>query len=88
MNNGDAENDYLVAKQQAENKPVSIDSSYQELGLTASELQQLNYLSATAIGDSVMAGSSNGLRAILPNMTIDAAISRQMVEGYDILKKI
>lgn len=87
LNNGDAENDYLVAKQQAENKPVSIDSSYQELGLTASELQQLNYLSATAIGDSVMAGSSNGLRAILPNMTIDAAISRQMVEGYDILKK-
>lgn len=54
--------------------------------LSQDEVNSLKNLPVTAIGDSVMASGSSGLRSTFPKMIIDAAISRQVKDSLDILR--
>ncbi|MGX4763523.1 acyltransferase family protein [Holzapfeliella sp. JNUCC 72] len=71
------------AKQNEKNGPVNVD--YQNYGLTQSQLQLMQFLPISGIGDSVMAGSSNILKTLFPQMIVDATISRQMIQSFDIV---
>ena len=42
-------------------------------------------IQVTAIGDSVMAGSSNDLKQLMPKALIDAAVSRQLNVAFGLL---
>ena len=42
----------------------------------------------TMIGDSIMAGSTNSLKKVLPDANIDAKVGRFVHEGYDVAKSL
>lgn len=68
---------YVEAEQAAKNKPVN--KEFEKYGISQVELQLAQKVHVTAIGDSVMAGSSDVLKQLMPNALIDAAVSRQLV---------
>ena len=72
------------AKQAAKNHPIK--KSFERFGISQIEIQLARKIDLTAIGDSVMAGSSNDLKDLLPKAVIDAAISRQLNVSFDLLK--
>ena len=49
------------------------------------DLQLAQHVQVTAIGDSVMAGSSNDLKQLMPKALIDAAVSRQLNVAFGLL---
>lgn len=71
------------AEETAKTKPVNAE--FVPYGISQVDLQLAQNLSVTAIGDSVMAGSSNNLGTIFPNMIVDAGVSRQMINSFDIV---
>lgn len=78
------------AKESAENKSSkknSVNAEFEKYGINQTELQLAQKLPLTAVGDSVMAGSSNNLKNLLPNSVIDAAVSRQVSAAQNILEK-
>ena len=64
------------AKKAADTKPVNKD--FEKYGISQVDLQLAQKIQVTAIGDSVMAGSSQNLQKLMPHLIIDAAISRQL----------
>ncbi len=48
-------------------------------------MQLAQHVQVTAIGDSVMAGSSNDLKRLMPKALIDAAVSRQLNVAFGLL---
>ena len=72
------------AKQAAKKHPIK--KSFEQFGISQIEIQLARKIDLTAIGDSVMAGSSNDLKDLMPKAVIDAAISRQLTVSFDLLK--
>ena len=72
------------AKQAAKKHPIK--KSFEKFGISQIEIQLARKIDLTAIGDSVMAGSSNDLKDLMPKAVIDAAISRQLNVSFDLLK--
>ena len=72
------------AKQAAKKHPIK--KSFEQFGISQIEIQLARKIDLTAIGDSVMAGSSNDLKDLMPKAVIDAAISRQLNVSFDLLK--
>lgn len=68
---------FIEAQQSAKNKPVNKD--FEKYGISQIDLQLAQKIHVTAIGDSVMAGTSDMLKKLMPNALIDAAVSRQLV---------
>lgn len=74
---------YREAEQNAKEKPINRE--FEPYGISQLQLQLAQKLPVTAIGDSVMAGSSNNLKVIFPQMIVDAAVSRQLVNSFDLV---
>ncbi|TVV03791.1 acyltransferase, partial [Lactobacillus paragasseri] len=64
------------AKKAATTKPVNKD--FEKYGISQVDLQLAQKIQVTAIGDSVMAGSSQNLQKLMPHLIVDAAVSRQL----------
>lgn len=64
------------AKVLARTHPVN--KEFEKYGISQVDLQLAQKIRVTAIGDSVMAGSSQNLKRLMPNLIIDAAVSRQL----------
>lgn len=64
------------AKVLAKTHPVN--QEFEKYGISQVDLQLAQKIKVTAIGDSVMAGSSQNLKQLMPNMIVDAAVSRQL----------
>lgn len=73
------------ATQRAKKHPVN--KSFEKYGISQVDLQLARKVQLTAVGDSVMAGSSNDLKRLMPKALIDAAVSRQLDVAYDLLNK-
>lgn len=76
---------YRKAKAAAKRHPVN--RSFEKYGITQIELQLAHRVPVTAIGDSVMAGSSANLKWVMPKALIDAAVSRQLNAAFPLLEK-
>lgn len=74
---------YREAEQNAKEKPINRE--FEPYGISQLQLQLAQKLPVTAIGDSVMAGSSNNLKVIFPQMIVDASVSRQLVNSFDLV---
>lgn len=74
---------YREAERNAKDKPVN--KEFEPYGISQLQLQLAQKLPVTAIGDSVMAGSSNNLKQIFPQMIVDAAVSLQLVNSFDLV---
>ena len=72
------------AERAAKKHPVN--KSFMKYGISQTELQLARKVELTAIGDSVMAGSSDDLNRLMPKAVIDAAISRQLSVSFSLLK--
>lgn len=64
------------AEKQAKTHPVN--KEFEKYGISQVDLQLAQKIRVTAIGDSVMAGSSQNLKQLMPNLIVDAAVSRQL----------
>lgn len=69
----------IAAKKDPKNK------SYQKYDISQVDIQLAQKMSVTAIGDSVMAGSSNDLKQLMPKALIDAAVSRQLDVAFGLI---
>ena len=54
-----------------------VNQEFEKYGISQADLQAAQKLQVTAIGDSVMASSSDILHQLLPHAVIDATVSRQ-----------
>lgn len=54
-----------------------VNQSFEKYGISQAELQKAQKVQVLAIGDSVMASSSDDLQKLMPNSIVDAAVSRQ-----------
>ncbi|MDF7672075.1 acyltransferase family protein [Lactobacillus sp. ESL0701] len=68
----------LVNEAQRTAKSHPVNRSFKKYGISQLDLQLAQKVQLTAIGDSVMAGSSNTLAQLMPKAVIDAAVSRQL----------
>ena len=75
----------VVQKAKKEAKKHPVNKSYVKYGISQVDLQLAQQMPVTAIGDSVMAGSSNDLKQLMPKAIIDAAVSRQMNVAFGLL---
>lgn len=66
-------------------KKHPVNKEYVKYGISQVDLQLAHKIQLTAIGDSVMAGSSNNLKQLMPKALIDAAVSRQLVVAFGLL---
>lgn len=71
------------AKKSAKKHPIN--KAYQKYGISQVDLQLAQKVQLTAIGDSVMAGSSNDLKKLMPKAIIDAAVSRQLNVAFGLI---
>lgn len=76
---------YRKAKADAKRHPVNRE--FEKYGISQVELQVDHRVPLTAIGDSVMAGSSANLKQVMPKALIDAAVSRQLNAAFPLLEK-
>lgn len=74
-------------KKQAKSHPINKD--FEKYGLSQFDLQRLQDLRLTGVGDSVMADGSDNFHKLFNdnNVIIDAAVSRQLSSSVDILQK-
>ena len=80
------ENDSKIIKEAAEKaKSNPVNQSYVKYGISQLDLELAQKVQVTAIGDSVMAGSSNDLKQLMPKALIDAAVSRQLNVAFGLL---
>lgn len=75
---------YQDAKRNAIKHPVN--KEYEKYGISQLDLQLAQKTSVTAVGDSVMAGSSDKLKQLMPNSIIDATVSRQLSDTFGIIQ--
>lgn len=73
------------AKEAANKKPVN--KSFEKYGISQVDLQLAQKIQVTAIGDSVMAGSSQNLQKLMPHLIIDAAVSRQLADTIPLFEE-
>ncbi|MDD6415779.1 MAG: acyltransferase family protein [Lactobacillus porci] len=66
-------------------KPVNRE--FEKYGISQNDLQIAQKLGVTAVGDSVMASSSDLLHKLMPNAIIDAAVSRQADTAISLLQE-
>lgn len=71
------------AEKAAKKHPVN--KKFTKYGISQVDLQLAQNLNVTAIGDSVMAGSSDDLKKLMPKAIIDAAVSRQLNVAFGLL---
>ena len=71
------------AEKAAKKHPVN--KSYVKYGISQLDLQLAQRIQVTAIGDSVMAGSSDNLKKLMPMVLVDAAVSRQLNVAFGLL---
>ncbi len=71
------------AKKAVHKHPVN--KGYEKYGISQTNLQLAHKVEVTAIGDSVMAGSSNDLKQLMPKAIIDAAVSRQLNVAFGLI---
>ena len=64
-----------------------VNKSFVKYGISQLDLQLAQNIQVTAIGDSVMAGSSDDLKKLMPKALIDAAVSRQLNVAFGLLDK-
>lgn len=77
----------IYRKAQAAAKKHPVNKSFEKYGISQVELQVDQHVQLTAVGDSVMAGSSENLKKVMPQALIDAAVSRQLVAAFPILEQ-
>lgn len=75
----------LVGEARASAKKHPVNRSFMKYGISQVDLQIARKLRVTAIGDSVMAGSSNDLKALMPKAIINAAVARQLNIAFGLL---
>ncbi len=75
---------YRDALSRAKTHPIN--QQFENYGISQVELQIAQKIPVTAIGDSVMAGSSQDIKLLLPNALIDAAVSRQLINTFDLVQ--
>ena len=75
----------IVKKAKEDAKKHPVNKSFEKYGISQVDLQLAQSLSLTAIGDSVMAGSSNDLKLLMPKAIIDAAVSRQVSAAFPLI---
>lgn len=68
-------------------KKHPVNKSYEKYGISQLDLQLAQKIQLTAIGDSVMAGSSHDLKQLMPKAVIDAAVSRQLDVAFKLIDK-
>lgn len=68
-------------------KKHPVNKSFEKCGISQLDLQLAQKIQVTAIGDSVMAGSSSDLKKLMPKALIDAGVSRQLSASFDLLNK-
>ena len=73
------------AKENAKKHPVN--KEFEHYGISQVDLQLAQKVRVTAIGDSVMAGSSQNLKQLMPHAIIDAAVSRQLDSTIDLFQQ-
>lgn len=71
------------AKKNAKKHPVN--KSFTKYGISQLDLQLAQKINVTAVGDSVMAGSSDDLKKLMPKALIDAAVSRQLNVAFNLI---
>lgn len=76
--------EYKQAAFQAKKHPVH--KNFEKYGISQVDIQLARKVKVTAIGDSVMAGSSNNLKALMPRAIVDAAVSRQLEDIFPLVK--
>lgn len=62
-----------------------VNQEFEKCGISQAQLQAAQKLQVTAIGDSVMASSSDLLHKLMPNSIVDAAVSRQGDVGVSLI---
>lgn len=75
----------LMKQARKDAKLHPVNKSYVKYGISQIDLQLAQKLEVTAIGDSVMAGSSNDLKQLMPKAIIDAAVSRQLNVAFGLI---
>ncbi|KRM72577.1 acyltransferase family protein [Lacticaseibacillus brantae] len=63
-----------------------VNQEYEKYGLTQVQLQQMQTIGMTAVGDSVMKDGEPILQALFPKAYIDATVSRQMIQSISIVQ--
>lgn len=69
-------------------KKAKVLNQYRLFGLTDSDITAAKDLPVTAIGDSVMLGSSAYLKVLFPKMSIDAEVGRQVQAAPAIISQL
>lgn len=64
-----------------------VNKDFERYGISQLDLQLAQKLCVTAIGDSVMAGSSQNLKKMIPSSLVDATVSRQLVPTINLFEK-
>ena len=69
-------------------KKEKVLNQYRLYGLTDSEINAAKALPVSAIGDSIMLGSSAYLKVLFPEMSIDAEVGRQVQAAPAIISQL
>jgi len=79
-----SESKQAAAESLAKKHPVN--QEYEKYGLSQVQLQQMQTIGLTAVGDSVMKDGEPILQALFPKAYIDATVSRQMIQSISIVQ--
>ena len=77
----------VLAQAKAKAKTHPVNKKFEKYGISQVQLQLAQQIQVTAIGDSVMAGSSQNLKKLMPHAIIDAAVARQLVGTLPLFKQ-
>ncbi len=75
----------IIKQAEKDAKKHPVNKSYVKYGISQLDLQLAQKIQVTAIGDSVMAGSSDNLKKLMPKALVDAAVSRQLDVAFGLL---
>nr|MDF9463169.1 acetyltransferase [Lactobacillus amylovorus] len=75
----------IIRQAEKDAKKHPVNKSYVKYGISQLDLQLAQKIQVTAIGDSVMAGSSDNLKKLMPKALVDAAVSRQLDVAFGLL---
>lgn len=78
----------VAAKKQAEAKKQATQVTLKDASLTQEEVNQIAQMKITAIGDSVLLGTSYYIQALDPNCYIDAVVGRHPDELGGVLHRL
>ncbi|QNQ80500.1 acyltransferase family protein [Lactobacillus sp. PV034] len=77
----------VLAEAKARAKSHPVNKEFEKFDISQVDLQLAQDIRVTAIGDSVMAGSSQNLKQLMPHAIIDAAVSRQLESTIDLFQQ-